>query len=78
MTNEDDENLESEVINLIKQLPLEEPMTAVREYIDEEGIYSVMKNKTHALCSNYSRAFRRRRRRRGTRESEKGIISRSY
>ena len=42
MANETEENLESEVINLVEQLPLEESMTTVREYIDlEEGTYKV-------------------------------------
>jgi hypothetical protein len=42
MANETEENLESEVINLVEQLPLEESMTTVREYIDlEEGTYNV-------------------------------------
>ena len=42
ITNEAEENLESEVINLVAQLPSEEPMNTVREYIDlEEGIYNV-------------------------------------
>ncbi|CAG8547778.1 13_t:CDS:2, partial [Paraglomus occultum] len=36
MTNEAEENLESEVINLVAQLPSEEPMNTVREYIDLE------------------------------------------
>ena len=41
MANETEENLESEVINLVEQLPLEESMTTVREYIDlEEGTYN--------------------------------------
>ena len=39
ITNEAEE---SEVINLVAQLPSEEPMNTVREYIDlEEGIYNV-------------------------------------
>ncbi|CAG8787031.1 14203_t:CDS:1, partial [Acaulospora morrowiae] len=41
MANETEENLESEVINLVKQLPLEESMIAVREYINlEEETYN--------------------------------------
>ncbi|CAG8471947.1 1723_t:CDS:2 [Ambispora leptoticha] len=42
MANKTEENLESEVINLVEQLLLEESMIVVHEYIDlKEETYNV-------------------------------------
>ena len=84
ITNEAEENLESEVINLVAQLPSEEPMNTVREYIDlEEGIYNVtdyneeqdsrIMREIVATIQGHSEEEEEE-----GGESEKGIVSRSY
>ena len=58
MANETEENLESEVINLVEQLPLEESMTTVREYIDlEEGTYNVTDYTEEQDSLGYNESF---------------------